>query len=146
MAHEILSAKLCELDRKMGRLRSRIQLSETGSREEIRQELAAIRRECAEDRGSLQDQMRFSRFRPAARIAGTFEQISGILEQAREEIQQMPEGEDKRELQPEEKILMAEYMLDFAMQMANRALLVSLEAIEGQMTEEPIEKKEANQL
>ena len=36
----------------------------------------------------------------------------------------------------EEKILTAEYALDFAMQAANRALLVSLEAIEAQRMEE----------
>ena len=41
MAHEILSAKLCELDQKTGRLHSRIQLSETGSWEEIQREVAA---------------------------------------------------------------------------------------------------------
>ena len=36
----------------------------------------------------------------------------------------------------EEKILTAEYALDFAMQAVNRALLVSLEAIEAQRLEE----------
>ena len=42
----------------------------------------------------------------------------------------------------EEKILTAEYALDFAMQAVNRALLVSLEAIEAQRLEE---KKEAEE-
>ena len=40
----------------------------------------------------------------------------------------------------EEKILTAEYALDFAMQAVGRALLVSLEAIEAQRLED---KKEA---
>ena len=42
----------------------------------------------------------------------------------------------------EKKILTAEYALDFAMQAVNRALLVSLEAIEAQRLEE---KKEAEE-
>ena len=43
----------------------------------------------------------------------------------------------------EEKILTAEYALDFAVQAVNRALLVSLEAIEAQRLEE---EKEGNKL
>lgn len=42
----------------------------------------------------------------------------------------------------EEKILTAEYALDFAMQAANRALLISLEAIEAQRFEEKRETQE----
>ncbi len=135
MAHEILSAKLCELDRKTGRLHSRIQLSETGSWEEIQREVASMRRECEEERISLQNRMRFSRFRPAARIAGAFDEIVEILERTGKEIRQSSETGQNQEMLPEEKILLAEYMLDFALQAADQALLTSLEAIAGQMIE-----------
>lgn len=40
MSHEILSAKLYELDREFGLLHGSIQLSETASREQLGQELA----------------------------------------------------------------------------------------------------------
>ena len=129
MSHEILSVKLAELDRRMGRLHSRIQLSETGTREDIRRETEALRRECQEDRSALTNQMRFSRFRPAAQLAGAFEEIQAILDRTREDIRRQSESGADRELEPEEKILLAEHMLDFAMQAANRALLISLEAI-----------------
>ena len=36
----------------------------------------------------------------------------------------------------EQALLLAEYALDFAMQAASRALLISLEAIDAQMTEQ----------
>ena len=42
----------------------------------------------------------------------------------------------------EEKILYAEYALDFAMQAANHALLISLEAMDAQMEQQ--EKEEGN--
>ena len=135
MAHEILSAKLCELDQRIGRLHSRIQLSETGSWEEIQREVASMRRECEEERRSLQNRMRYSRFRPAARIAGAVDEIVEILERTRNEVRQCPENGRYRELLPEEKILLAEYMLDFALQAADQSLLASLEAIAGQMAE-----------
>lgn len=141
MAHEILSAKLCELDQKIGRLHSRIQLSETGSRTEIQTELAIMRRECQEDRCSLQERMRHSRFQPSAHIAGAFDEIGTILDRLREEIRQSPGGMTAGDRLPEEKILLAEYMLDFAMQAANQALFVSLEAIEAQNTQQEQEAK-----
>ena len=128
MAHQILAAKLCELDQKIGRLHSRIRLWETEDREEIRRELDSLRRECQVERGALRDRMRFSRSRTAARIAGTFDQIAEILERARQE------GTLPEEMLPEERILLAEYMLDFALQSADEALLASLEAIEGQLS------------
>lgn len=43
MSHEILSAKLYELDREFGLLHGSIQLSETASREQLGQELAGLR-------------------------------------------------------------------------------------------------------
>ena len=133
MAHEILSAKLCELDRKTGWLHSRIQLSETGSWEEIQREVASMRRECEEERISLQNRMRFSRFRPAARIAGAFDEIVEILERTGKEIRQSSETGQNQEMLPEEKILLAEYARDFAHQAADRALLLSMDAISAQM-------------
>lgn len=36
----------------------------------------------------------------------------------------------------EEKILLAEYALDFAMQVSNHALLIAMEAIDAQMTQQ----------
>lgn len=50
----------------------------------------------------------------------------------------MPSG--GQEAEKEEKILLAEYALDFAMQAAERALLLSLEAMEAQTKQQ--EKKE----
>lgn len=148
MAHQILAAKLCELDQKIGRLHSRIRLCETEDPEEIRRELDSLRRECQVERGALRDRMRFSRSPAAARIAGTFDQIAEILERARQEarreaedgppegtlpVEKLPEGTLREKMLPEERILLAEYMLDFALQSADEALLASLEAIEGQL-------------
>ena len=47
---------------------------------------------------------------------------------------EMESGRDK--ISPEEWLLLAEYSLDFASQAADRALLISLEAMEKQTEEE----------
>ena len=44
-------------------------------------------------------------------------------------------------LSAEEKALLAEYALDFAMQAANRALLISLEAIDAELTQQEKEEE-----
>ena len=57
-------------------------------------------------------------------------------------------GKWRNELSAEEKILLAEYALDFALQAANHALLISMEAIKAQMAEqeqEDSEEKEATE-
>lgn len=41
----------------------------------------------------------------------------------------------------EEKILLAEYGLDFAVQAANRALLLAMEAIYAQLTQQEQERR-----
>ena len=46
MAHEILSVKLYELDKKISQVHSRIQISESANRDRIRAEIEAIRNEC----------------------------------------------------------------------------------------------------
>ena len=60
--------------------------------------------------------------------AASFSRMDGMLSQARENALSQPSSE--------QALLLAEYALDFAMQAASRALLISLEAIDAQMTEQ----------
>ena len=47
MSHGILSVKLCQLDDRVGRLHSRIQMSETASHSQLQQQIDMLERECA---------------------------------------------------------------------------------------------------
>ena len=128
MAQEILSAKLHELDERVARLHSRVLISEGENLSTLRQEEEALRRECAQDEMTLRNRLCHSRSQAASEIAASFSRMDGMLSQARENALSQPSSE--------QALLLAEYALDFAMQAASRALLISLEAIDAQMTEQ----------
>ena len=48
MAHEILSVKLCQLDDRVGKLHTRIRMSETASPSQLKQEISMLKQECRE--------------------------------------------------------------------------------------------------
>ena len=141
MAHEILSVKLYELDKKIGQVHSRIQLSETASREQVRVEIESLRSECRESALTLQNKLRFSKGKVAGRLCQAYDKVEQIIRQTEEELSK-PEDESRNaEVSAEEKILFAEYALDFAVQAANRALLTAMEALDAQMTQQDREEK-----
>ena len=69
-------------------------------------------------------------------LAGSYEQMEQIIQNAKEQLQANAESSPDPDACAEEKILLAEYALDFAQQAADRALLLSMEAIDAQRNEE----------
>lgn len=132
MAHEILSVKLCELEDQLTRLSSRIHLSESAARPQLRREIQALRRECAETELSLQARLRHSRAELAPILARSYGEVEQSLQTAQAALRTQTARHSSSEAVAEEKILLAEYGLDFALQAANRALLLAMEAIEAQ--------------
>lgn len=142
MPHEILSIKLCELDETMSRLHSRIQLSETAGRERLRAEAESLRDECTEAELALRDKLQHSKANVLTGLSEFYQDAERLIQQVKEKIVHPSAGGQAETLTVEEKLLLAEYSLDFAVQAANRALLASLEAIEAQLAQQ--EKKERN--
>ena len=60
MAHEILSAKLNELDGKIGRLHSRIHIIKSEDPSQLAQAVLELRKECKEEIFMLQNQLQYS--------------------------------------------------------------------------------------
>lgn len=60
MAHEILSAKLNELDGKIGRLHSRIHISKSEDPSQLAQAILELHKECKEEIFMLQNQLQYS--------------------------------------------------------------------------------------
>lgn len=148
MAHEILSVKMYELDKKLEQTHSRIQLAESMDTERLHQQIQNLRQECQESRITLENRLRHSKTDCVMKLAGVYDQIEAAVGKVLE-----AENINLKNKEPifgnvlpvyclHCKILTAEYALDFAMQAVNRALLVSLEAIEAQRLEE---KKEAEE-
>ena len=129
MPHEILSVKLCELDDRIGRLHGRVHLSESACHSRLRQEIEAMGRECEAAELALGQKLQYSRSENAKALFLAYEQIRQIIDN----VQARPGPAGDADQAAEEKILLAEYALDFAQQAADRALLLSMDAIDAQL-------------
>lgn len=132
MAQETLSVKLCELDDSFRRLRSRICFCETAGQEQLRREICALKQECTQEEQTLWDSLRRSKSELAGVLADSYGQIEQILEQAKAQMGTLAAQRQKAEVDADEKALLAEYMLDIAQRVADRVLLISMEAIDAQ--------------
>ena len=136
MAQGILNAKLDELDRQLRKVHRKIQKSGSANPAQLRADLEQVRKEYAENEKALRNRLRFSRSGVVTGLSVSYNQVEQIIRETKNKME-MPGGQ---EAEKEEKILLAEYALDFAMQAAERALLLSLEAMEAQTKQQ--EKKE----
>lgn len=133
MAHEILSIKLYELDEKIRRMHSRIHLSETAQHSQLAEEISSLQKECRESELMLRRALEFSRAGAVSRLSAAYTEVERIIQKVKDEINEQIQEKEGETPSVEEKILLAEYALDFAMQAANHALLISMEAIDAQM-------------
>ena len=70
MAHEILSVKMYELDKKLEQTHSRIQLAESMDTERLHQQIQNLRQECQESRITLENRLRHSKTDCVMKLAG----------------------------------------------------------------------------
>lgn len=136
MEHQILTLKLQELDDQFSRLSSRIHFSQTAAHEQLQRELTALSQECAQATSDLQTNLQQSRAQIAAVLANAYADVEHTIQQADRALQTHMRTQNGLDASGEEKILLAEYSLDFALLAANRALLLSLQAIDAQLTQE----------
>lgn len=136
MAHEMLSVKLYELEQKISQMHSRIWLSETADHEQVKNEIEELKKECKENEFAIRKKIQFSKAKSVGRIWEAYGKVEEIIQEFQRDVGSDSLEQWKQELTEEEKLLFAEYALDFAMEMANRATLISMEAIEAQMSKE----------
>ncbi len=133
MAHEILSVKLCQLDERMERLHSRIHISETACQSRLQQEIDALTEECDQAEATLRESLARSKSGVASVLSQGYDQVGQIIRSTKDRLQSIATANPDQEAAVEEKILLAEYALDFAHQAADRALLLCMDAISAQM-------------
>lgn len=143
MAHEILTVKLCELEDQFARLSSRIHRSQQADRDALRREIQALSKECTETEQTLREKLQLSRAEVVATLATTYKEIEQIIQKTTAALAAQAASREDADFASEEKILVAEYALDFAVQAANRALLLSLEAIDTQPCDRETERRSA---
>ena len=135
MAHEILSIKLRQLDDRLKRLHRCIRMSETASHSQLRQEIRSLEQDCTQEKEALRESLQHSKSELAALLSQDYGQMEQIIGQSRARLQAAALRNPNREAVMEEQLL-AEYALDFAHQAADRALLLSMEAIDTQLLQQ----------
>ena len=93
----------------------------------------------------LRNNLRFSRTPSVAVLYQAYIEVEEVLDRLRKQMEQereenkaaqsgeLKEASVRPEIDPvEEKLLLAEYAIDFAMQAADRALLISMEAVQAE--------------
>ena len=138
MTNDIFSVKLYEMDKAIGQIHSRVEQGEKDSPEQLAEDIRVLRNECRENRENLHNKMKYSKAKLVGRISEAYERVDQVIQEVQQQLGISFAEEQKSDLSAENKILMAEYLLDFAMLAADHALLTSLEAIKAQK-EQPVE-------
>lgn len=138
MAHSILSVKLRELDREVSSIHRRIHLAEAGPSAAARREYRQLLRAYTVKKHQTAKLLRCSQADSTRYLLEAYRGIEEIMAALQRNLSQSG-GSDT-----EEKLLLAEYALDFAAQAANRAVLLSLEAVNAQRSLE--KHRERNQI
>lgn len=138
MTNDIFSVKLYEMDKVIGQIHSRVEQGEKDSPEQLAEDIRVLRNECRENRENLHNKMKYSKAKLVGRISEAYERVDQVIQEVQQQLGISFAEEQISELSAENKILMAEYLLDFAMLAADHALLTSLEAIKAQK-EQPVE-------
>lgn len=138
MTNDIFSVKLYEMDKAIGQIHSRVEQGEKDSPEQLAEDIRVLRNERRENRENLHNKMKYSKAKLVGRISEAYERVDQVIQEVQQQLGISFAEEQISELSAENKILMAEYLLDFAMLAADHALLTSLEAIKAQK-EQPVE-------
>lgn len=131
MSYELLAVKLDELDEAIGRLHGRIESSQTDTLECLLDSIENLRCECTESEYLMHNRLKYSKAEPVRKMLCVYEEMKRMIQN----VYQQFESRQLADTQAEEKLLLAEYALDFAMQSANNAVLLSLEAIAANIEE-----------
>lgn len=133
MAHEILTYKLEELEDRLGKLHSRIHLSETAGHSRLIREIEALKLEDAQSELALRKKLQLSKSEYVSVLYTAYEQIRQLMRETETHIHVLAGQCTDSAAMTEAKLLLAEYALDFAHQAADRALLISMDAIDSQL-------------
>lgn len=132
----ILYIKLNQLDERMGKLHSCIHISQKAGHSQLRLEMEMLQKECEETQAALREKLQRSKSSMVSVLAQGYGQVEQIVQQSRKRLQDMAQDSPDAEAVVEEKILLAEYALDFAQQAADRALLLSMDAMDAQLLQQ----------
>ena len=137
MARSVLSVRLREMDREVSGIHRGIHLAEAGPSAAERREYRQLLRAYTVKKHQTAKLLRCSQAGSARYLLDACRGMEEVMATLRRNLTQAGSDAD-------EKLLWAEYALDFAAQAANRAVLLSLEAVNAQRSLE--KHRERNQI
>lgn len=145
MQQSFLTVKLHELETQHGKLQTRIRLCQKESIADIKEEIKKMQEECEEQDLLLKQSVETSRSKAVAALSDAqFAYDERVKEITEKVLPGSIHGSDSLyEEIAEEKMLYAEYSIDFAIRAVKNALRTSLGAIEAQLEYE--EWRKANE-
>lgn len=129
---EPFAAKLLELEREYGLLRTRVQIAQQMQLRQLRRELKQALEQCRDDVRQLEESVHTCRSPAVAALSSLQQEYGTRMEQLlRQELPDDMRGRNSTEAldQAEATALYAEYAIDFATQSMHQALAAALAAI-----------------
>ena len=131
--------KMKELEDKVDQFHRYMIWYKNADQEEMRNQLNSLNEVIVKEDQQLKHKLHHSKSKVAFRIGIAYEEMENIIRELKKDLKKMSEASSLEEFDAEETALLAEYMLDFAMQTSDYALLSVLKASDAQMR---LEEKE----
>lgn len=107
---------------------------------ELKEQLDSLNKVILEEDQQLKQKLHYSKSEVAFRIGMAYEEVENIIRDLKKDLKRMSEASSLDEFDAEKAALLAEYMMDFAMQTSDYALLSVMKANDAQLR---LEEKEA---
>ena len=135
-ANEILK----ELEDKVDQFHHYMVCYKNADQNELKEQLDSLNKVILEEDQQLKQKLHYSKSEVAFRIGMAYEEVENIIRDLKKDLKRMSEASSLDEFDAEKAALLAEYMMDFAMQTSDYALLSVMKANDAQLR---LEEKEA---
>ena len=132
--------KLKELEDKVDQFYHYMVCYKNADQNELKEQLDSLNRVILEEDQQLKQKLHYSKSEVAFRIGMAYEEVENIIRALKKDLKRMSEASSLDEFDAEKAALLAEYMMDFAMQTSDYALLSVMKANDAQLR---LEEKEA---
>ena len=132
--------KLKELEDKVDQFHHYMVCYKNTDQNELKEQLESLNKVILEEDQQLKQKLHYSKSEVAFRIGMAYEEVENIIRDLKKDLKRMSEASSLDEFDAEKAALLAEYMMDFAMQTSDYALLSVMKANDAQLR---LEEKEA---
>ncbi len=133
MRYTIPAEKLTQLDIQLTKFKDCIGQSKVKSPTHICDEAELLRREFLQNEHNLHEKLMHSRSSIVGYLSNAYDEIESVIRKTQDTIDSEMRMYQDEDAIIDNKLLMAEYELDFSILAVSRALVVSLEAIAAQL-------------